>query len=99
MSTKQLVAVVLYLAAILVPTGLVAARYGFNALVDRSGSGVAVDQILTISVAVILGAVTGMAAGRLLKSESDGLLAVLRWLSNDMEDTRRDERRARSEAA
>lgn len=84
MSTKQVFAVVAYILAICVPAGAMAIRFGFDTDVDLSNSHTAVEQLLSISGAVISGFVLSIFAGRLLIKESESMLQVVGRLLSEL---------------
>lgn len=77
MTTKKVWAVVLYLAAIVVPAGAIAARFGFNTDVDLSSSGAALDQAISVGAALIVGVVVGLFASRLLARDADSMVGFI----------------------
>lgn len=78
MTNKQMWAVVIYLGAILVPAGAIAARFGFETNVATENTGAAVTQILSIGGALVCGVVASVWGGKMLGSEADSLMSLTR---------------------
>ena len=75
MNKKHVWAVALYLVAIVLPTGAVAARYGFSAPVALGDSSAALEQVFTMVGALTSGMLLALFAGRLLSDESENLMS------------------------
>lgn len=78
MRTQQLWAVVIYLGAILIPAGAMAARFGFETNIVTENSAAALTQILSMGGALVAGVVASVLAGKFLDSETETLMFFTR---------------------
>lgn len=95
MNIKRLLAVLIYLGAILVPTAALLLRFGLDTDVDLTSSHAATEQLLSVGGAVAAGFLIAIVAGRLLTSDTDNALAVVSEVLKDMQSSSRGSMKTR----
>lgn len=95
MKMRKLLAVLIYLGAVVVPTAALLLRFGLNTDIDLTGSPVATEQLLSLGGAVVAGFLIAIFAGRLMSSDGGNALSLVSEVLKDMHPDSRGSMKSR----